>query len=84
MRITTLALITAPIALAACGTKVYDVQPYGQNQFVVYSKSKNMAESHTKSVEAANAYCAEKSKSMQPVKSDKVARRQFEFVFACK
>lgn len=83
MRAIAFASITT-IMLAACGATVYDVQPYGTDQFVVFSKSKNSAESRSKSIEAANAYCAGKSQAMQPIKSDKVARRQFEFIFTCK
>lgn len=77
-------MIFLAVALAGCGTTVYDVQPYGQDQFVIYSKSKNAAEARSKSIEAANAHCAQNSKSMQPMKIQKVARRQFEFAFTCK
>ena len=81
---TAVSVFLLSVVLTGCGTKVYDVQAYGPDQFVIYSKSKDAAEARSRSLEAANAHCAQMSKSMQPLKNQKVARRQFEFAFTCK
>jgi putative hemolysin len=78
-------LLIASISIAACSsTPKQTVQPYGPDQFVIYTMSKSAAKAHQVAVERANKYCTDAGKQMNPVSDKKIARRQFEFRFSCK
>jgi hypothetical protein len=77
-----LMILAIALGIAGCST-ISDVQPYGQDTYVIYTKVRNVAAGQEQAVTKANAYCSQSGRSMRPIEHKKIARRQFEFTFKC-